>query len=52
MPREKWKRKSGRAEVGAKSEKVEQELEGKFPPYSWFLFFWFHVCFIFSMFEK
>jgi hypothetical protein len=38
--------------VGAKSEKVEQELEGKFPPYSWFLFFWFHVCFIFSMFEK
>jgi hypothetical protein len=38
--------------VGAKNEKTEQELEGKLPPFSWFFFCCFLVCFIFSVFEK
>jgi hypothetical protein len=39
-----WNR---RVEVGAKSEKVEQELEGKLPPFSWFCFLLFSYVFYF-----
>jgi hypothetical protein len=48
----KQKGKSGRAEVGAKSERAEREFKGKLPPFSWFFFGYFLVCFFFIMFEK
>jgi len=41
----KQKGRSGRVEVGTKSERAEWELDGKFPPFShlfsspWFFFF-------------
>jgi len=45
-----------RAEVGAKSERVEQELEGKFLPFFAFFFllygFFFFVFFCFLLVEK
>ncbi len=41
-----------RVEVGAKSEKAKWELESKLPPFSWFFFVVFCVCFVFFMFEK
>jgi len=42
---------SGRVEVRAKNERVEQELEDKFLPFSWF-FFVVLACFVFSVFKK
>ncbi len=47
----KWKCKSKKAKVGAKSEKAEWELEGKLPPFSAFFFFsmvFFFFVFFFS----
>jgi hypothetical protein len=37
---------------GAKSEKVNRELEGKLPPFSWFFLGCFLMCFVFFVFEK
>ncbi len=50
MPRESiWNRK---VEVKAKSERVERELEGKLPPFSWFFFVVFLCVLFFFVFEK
>jgi hypothetical protein len=38
MEGQKQEGKNKRAEVGAKNERVERELEGKFLPFSWFSF--------------
>jgi hypothetical protein len=43
----KWKGRSRRAEAGAKNEKVERELEGKLPPFSFF--FVVFLCVLFSL---
>ncbi len=51
----KQKGKNGRAEVGAKNERVEQEFEGKFFPFSAFFFplwFFFLCFFLFSYIEN
>ncbi len=52
----KQKCKSEKAKAGAKSEKVEQELEGKLPPFSTYFFFsmvFFPLClFFFPTWEK
>ncbi len=52
MPRRKRLKRRGRnmrPEVGAKSEMVEQELEGKLPPFS--AFFFFSMVFLFLFFN-
>jgi len=48
----KRKCRNGKAEARTKSEKAERELEGKLPPFFWFLFSCFLVCFIVFVFEK
>jgi hypothetical protein len=45
----KQKGRSGKAETGTKSERAEQELEGKLPPFFAFYFFlWFFFFFSFA----
>jgi len=48
----KQKCKSRRPKAKAKNERVERELEGKFPLFYSFFFCCFLVCFVLSMFEK
>jgi hypothetical protein len=48
----KWKCESERAKAGAKSERAEQELEGKLPPFSWFFLGRFLVYFVISVLQK
>jgi len=51
----KHKCKRRKVEAGAKSEKVEWELEGKLPPFSTYFFFsmvFFSLCFIFLLLEN
>jgi hypothetical protein len=47
----KQKGRSGRVEVGAKSERANWEFEGKLPPFSTFFFFCM-VFFSFFLLEK
>jgi hypothetical protein len=44
--------KSERAEAGTKNEKVEWELESKFPPFSLFSFCCFLMCLVFFILRR